>query len=126
MVRGHGFQLDWNGPAITAAITRAALNALEDTGEELLRRANETVPYDDGVLAASGEVEIKPASLTVTVSYNTPYAVRQHEDTTLRHPNPLSPSSSPRGRARWLELTAKEERSDLAAHLARNLDGGIV
>ena len=125
-MRSHGFQLDWNGPAITAAITRGVLNALEDTGDELLRRANETVPYDDGILAASGEVEVKPASLTVTVSYSTPYAVRQHEDVTLRHPNPLSPSSSPRGRARWLELTAKEERNDLAAYLARNVDGGIL
>lgn len=125
-MNNSGFQLDWNGPEITAAITRGVLNALEDTGEELLRRANETVPFDDGILAASGEVEVKPATLTVTVSYSTPYAVKQHEDLTLRHPNPLSPSSSPRGRARWLELTAKEDAAELSAYLARNVDGGLV
>ena len=123
---GQGFQLDWNGPAITAAITRGVLNALEDTGEELRKRANETVPYEKGILAGSSDVDVKPASLTVTVSYSAPYAIRQHEDLTLRHPNPLAPDSSPNGRARWLELTAKEEATDLARFLALRLNGGVL
>lgn len=117
--------LQWNGPAVTALIRQAAARAVEETGDELLARANETVPFDTGTLAASGQVDVNPARVTATVSYNTPYAIRQHEDTNLSHPNPLSPNSSPNGRARWLELTAIENQRDFHTWIATRLKGAV-
>ena len=44
------------------------------------------------------------------MSYDTPYAVRQHEDTRLRHTNGR--------RAKWLEHTAREQSSRIGSFLA--------
>lgn len=115
--------LQWHGTAVNLAVARAALNAVEEAGDELLRSANETVPFDTGMLAQSGQVDVNAAALTATVSYSTPYAIRQHEDINLRHPNPRSTSSSPKGRARWLELTGSEEASRLHTWVAARMKG---
>ena len=48
--------------------------------------------------------------LTVAISYDTPYAVRQHEDTRLRH--------DPGRRAKWLERTLQEERQRVQKWIA--------
>jgi hypothetical protein len=49
------------------------------------------VPLDEGTLERSGVASVDPLALTASVSYDTPYAVRQHEDMTLRHPNGRQP-----------------------------------
>lgn len=116
-------RVEWRDKQVQQVVARRALDAIESAADELLRKANETIPFDDGTLAASGQVDVNAATLTAQVSYNTPYAIRQHEDTSLRHPNPLSPSSSPNGRARWLELTAKEQRDRLTRWVASQMKG---
>jgi hypothetical protein len=105
--------LEWYGDKVQRKIVASILDTLESTADELLRKANETIPFETGALAQSGQVDIEPAALKAVVSYNTPYAIRQHEDVSLRHPNPLSANSSPNGRARWLELTAQEQADRL-------------
>jgi hypothetical protein len=55
-------------------------------------------------------VTIDRANLRAVVSYDTPYAVRQHEDTRLRHLNGR--------RAKWLELTGREEAPTVKKFLA--------
>lgn len=113
--------MKWFGPYVEAQVVRHALDALETTADELLRKANETVPLDSSVLKQSGQVDIYPAELTAAVSYDTPYAVKQHEDTSLNHPNPRSANSSANGRARWLELTAQENKTHLTNYLANRI-----
>ncbi len=120
---GVRYTIDWRDKQVQQVVARRALDAVESAAEELLRKANETIPFDNGDLAGSSDVDVFPATLSAQVSYNTPYAIRQHEDTTLRHPNPLSPKSSPRGRARWLELTGKEQRARLARWVASQMKG---
>ena len=53
-------------------------------------------------MAGTGRVTALPG-LTVVVSYDTPYALKQHEDTRLRH--------APGRRAKWLERTLDERQS---------------
>lgn len=115
--------LRWNGTAVQVAVYQAAQEALERTADELKRKANETVPYASSVLAQSAQVDMAPNK--ATVSYSAPYAIRQHEDLSLRHPDPTNPQSSPRGRARWLELTAQEEARHLTTWFAQQLRGGV-
>lgn len=91
--------------------------AVGDAGEFLLEAANRTVPHEEGTLEGSGTVTIvrKGATTAAVVSYDTPYAARQHEDTRLRHTG--------KGRAKWLERTALEQRTRITRFLTDRLAG---
>lgn len=67
--------------------------------EHLLTEANLTVPHDEGTLERSGEATVD--GTRGAVSYDTPYAVRQHEDLSLGHDG--------KGQAKWLENTMARE-----------------
>lgn len=83
------FEFRWanNGiPQVQAAVQAALMRGLVTAGEHILNVSNSQVPLEEGDLARSGVVSSSsPADLTVAVSYDTPYAVRQHEDLSLRH-----------------------------------------
>lgn len=65
---------------------QAAIRALEDAAEATLTRSNEMVPLDEATLERSGRVS-SDGKGTVAISYDTEYAVVQHEDESLNHPN---------------------------------------
>ena len=113
-------QFVWNGAAVQSVVTNAIMEAVESARDELLRKANETIPIDTGMMLQSGQVDVDRDRLHAEISYSTPYVIRQHEDTTLRHTNGR--------RARWLELTAIEEAPRLGQWVARQVKvafGGI-
>lgn len=91
----------------------AALAAVADAGEFLLEQANRTAPIEEGTLIGSGTVTLDRARTKAIVSYDTPYAVRQHEDTRLRHTNGR--------RAKWLEHTAREQGHQIGRIIADRL-----
>lgn len=63
----------------------ACANALAAIGERIRARSAALAPVRSGALRASARVH---ASATeVRVSYGAPYAMVQHEDASLRHPN---------------------------------------
>lgn len=73
-------------PGVQAAIQAALQRGLRTAGEHILNVSNGQVPLEEGDLARSGVVSSADGSeLTVAISYDTPYAVRQHEDLSLRH-----------------------------------------
>lgn len=86
---GADFEFKWtdNNIAAVQAIVRAALmQGLVMAGEHILNVSNSQVPHEDGDLERSGVVSSSdPSDKTVAISYDTPYAVRQHEDLSLRH-----------------------------------------
>lgn len=90
------------GPARDLA-RRVAMQALHDGAEAILTESLKEVPHAEGTLERSGTVTDFPSRNEVYVSYNTPYAVRQHEDLTLRHPDPRNPLSTPGRKAKYLE-----------------------
>lgn len=85
--------------------------AVRDAGEHLLEEANRTVPFEEGHLQRSGQASAKGDR--AVVSYDTPYAVRQHEDTRLRHKN--------KGRAKWAERTFNEESQRVGQRIADDI-----
>ena len=94
------------------AVEQAMARGLNQAAEVLLGDANLTVPHDEGVLEASGEVaKASAGDLNAAVGYNTPYAVKQHEDPTLNHPG--------KGRHAWLERTLAE-RQDVYRGIVRD------
>lgn len=101
------------------AIKDGAGKGLQLALEHVLTEANKTVPHDEGTLERSGFTSVDTAKGRGAVSYDTPYAVRQHEDMTLHHDG--------KGRAKWLENTLTDEAGtvgDIVAQSIRNGMGG--
>ncbi|WKW85408.1 hypothetical protein SEA_MILANI_15 [Microbacterium phage Milani] len=83
------FEFRWaddNVAEVKAQIAAAVLKGLLLAGEHILNVSNAQAPIEDSDLIRSGVVSSSSAKdKTVAVSYDTPYAVIQHEDLTLRH-----------------------------------------
>lgn len=95
--------MDWTG-SMTGGIDRlektlrdAAERAVMLAGEHVLGEATKIVPLEEGTLSRSGKVtaETQADAAVAAVSYDTPYAARQHEDMGFRH--------DPGRRAKYLE-----------------------
>lgn len=102
-------------PRAMAAFQKAAERAVADAGEFLLEQANRTVPIEEATLERSGQTTSATEGQTIrsVISYDTPYAARQHEDTRLRH--------NPGRRAKWLEQTLAEEARSVGEFVADEL-----
>lgn len=78
-------KVEWNGDEISVELAGAVMAGLIAGGEYLLGASREIVPLEEGTLERSGAVSDDESELTVAVSYDTPYAVAQHEELTWRH-----------------------------------------
>lgn len=73
-------------PQAKAAMKEGAEEGLRLAGEHVLNVSNSQVPHEEGDLERSGTVsDVDPADNTITIAYDTPYAVRQHEDLSYKH-----------------------------------------
>lgn len=91
---------DDNSKQVTATIKAALRRGLLIAGEHILNVSNSRVPIEEGDLERSGVVSEVDAD-TVAISYDTPYAVRQHEDLTYKHDAGRS--------AKYLSIACKSE-----------------
>lgn len=108
----------WNGDMAIARAKQAASLGVKLGAEHLLAKANETVPYLDGILEQSGTVDSD--ELDATVSYGGAahaYAIVQHEHVEFNHPG--------KGRAKWLELALHEEEGEIQQVIARAIRKGL-
>lgn len=71
--------------ALSRRVQAEKMAALKDVAEYVLGESIQQVPHEEGDLQSSGKVSVDEGSSRVAVSYDTPYAVRQHEDMTYRH-----------------------------------------
>ena len=92
----------------------AAKAALNDVTSDLLRRSVDRAPIDTGDLRGSGANEVREngAKIEGMVGFNTEYALRQHEDLTLNHPE---------GEAKFLERPYVENRQKYQDHIREKL-----
>lgn len=97
----------WYGDELLKRKAAAEERALRKGALFLLEEASKTIPFDKGDLEESADtdftsVEIHArAAILGYVSNNPAKTVRQHEDMTYKHDPPR--------RAKWLELTMKEQ-----------------
>lgn len=107
-----GGHLVWHGDLADAKLLGQAPRALRQAAEHLLEESNRIVPLEEGTLQGSGEVDSDDRK--ATVSYNTPYARRQHEELDWRHAG---------GRqAKYLEDTFITHMRDVERWLAAAID----
>lgn len=107
-----GFRIAWYGDSASSRLGHEAGDAVHKTAEFLLSASNRTVPIEEGTLERSGHAD-SDGQGKATVSYDTPYARRQHEEMNYRH--------DPGRRAKWLEMTFLEEEGAATEYLASRL-----
>lgn len=93
---------------VAGALRAGATAGLRLAGELVLQRSNDRVPLEEGTLERSGRVTATDDE--VAISYDTVYAVCQHEDMSLRHDAGRS--------AKYLETALGESRSEAAQLIA--------
>lgn len=91
-------------------VRAAAIRALFEGAEHLLDESRRLVPLEEGILSGSGHTEVDEDALEAYVIYDTPYAVRQHEDTTLAH--------NAGRQAKYLEQPVRERGPDVTEYIA--------
>lgn len=92
---------------------RALLKALE----HLLGASRQLVPHEEGTLERSGRVTVLVPGKLGAVVYDTPYAVRQHEELDYQH--------DPGRTAKYLETPMTTERAVMLALMAAELRKGF-
>ncbi|MGW2497295.1 hypothetical protein ACWCV2_22700 [Streptomyces pseudogriseolus] len=100
----------WNSQPVNRAAQQAAGRGARLAAEHLLGVSRDRVPIEEGTLERSGTVTVDEANATAAVSYDTPYAVRQHEDMTLDHDAGRT--------AKYLEQPFEEESATMQAIIA--------
>lgn len=104
-------RVQWNGAAITAAVQKAAERGVQLAAEHLLQKSRELVPIEEGTLERSGTVTRE--GTRAAVSYDGPYATRQHEELLWRHDD---------GRqAKYLEQPARDEAPEMQNIMAAQI-----
>jgi hypothetical protein len=78
-------KIKWDGDAANKKQRAAAIKGLKLAAEHVLQVSRTVVPLEEGTLERSGTVSVDETAMRAAISYDTPYAVRQHEDMGLHH-----------------------------------------
>lgn len=108
----------WRLPEVAATVSQAETEALTLAAEHLKTVAVSLTPVDEATLRRSATVDVQGRE--AAVSFDTPYARRQHEGLHYHHPKG--------GQAKYLETPLHDEadtiRAIITTHIKRNLGGG--
>lgn len=103
--------------AVGPAMKKAAARGVAIAAEHVLGESNKKAPIEESTLIRSGTVSNDPENLRAAVTYDTPYAVKQHEDMGLRHDA---------GReAKYLENAMNAERATVQQIIAKTIKGAL-
>ena len=106
----------WRGHQAAASVEGAGVRGVNKAAERLRALAVEQTPVQDGILR--GSAQVTPAvtgDVRAIVSFDTPYAVRQHEELGYQHPQG--------GNAKYLERPLQERAAELRGIIAAELRG---
>jgi len=109
----QNFRLRFDGTAAGRELRAAAARGLLLGAEHVLAEAQNLVPLDEGGLQNTGTASVDEGELVAMVSYDTPYAARQHEEMDWRH--------APGRQAKYLEQPLNAERQQVQALIAAQL-----
>ncbi|WP_433426348.1 hypothetical protein ACQP1V_42715 (plasmid) [Microtetraspora malaysiensis] len=102
-----------NPERLSLEARRAAARGLKHATEHVLGVSNSRVPHRMGKLEDSGAAVVDDARLVGIVSYDTVYAVAQHENLDWKH--------IPGRTAKYLELAVREEAEVVKLLIAAKL-----
>lgn len=107
------FRIRFDGAAASREMRQGAARGLFLAAEYVLGLSQEVVPLDESPLMHSGTASVDEPSLTAMVSYDTPYAVVQHERLDYRH--------APGRQAKYLEQPLNASRGQGQALIAAQI-----
>lgn len=110
-------RITWNGKAVTEAMRAGAARGLFLAAEYVLSESRKVVPLEEATLSRSGATSVDEEQLVSSVSYDTPYALRQHEDLTLRH----DPGRTAKYLERPLESTRGTQQEIIAGEIRKRM-----
>ena len=105
--------MTWHGAEARKAIRKGTVRGLLKWANLVLQESQQIVPIDEATLERSGVASVDPVNLEGAVSYDTPYAVVQHEDFSLMH--------APGRQAKYLEVPWLANRDLAAPMIAREV-----
>ncbi len=79
------FRVEWDDTRVRAALEEAAFEGLQLAGQHLLQVSSALVPHEEGDLERSGDTDEDRGENAVSVFYDRPYAVIQHEELSYKH-----------------------------------------
>lgn len=82
---GKSWQMKLDIGRVSDKVREAAGEGLELAAEHVIGVAKSRAPHEEGTLERSGAQDTDRAALRSALSFDTPYAVVQHEDLTLTH-----------------------------------------
>lgn len=104
----------WRGHQAAAAVRGAGVRGVNRAAERLRSLSVEQTPVQDAILRGSAQVTPAVQSdVRAIVSFDTPYAVKQHEELGYRHPQG--------GNAKYLERPLREREAELRGIIAAEL-----
>ncbi|MEV0444507.1 minor capsid protein [Streptomyces spectabilis] len=103
-------RIRWSGGAALRAAREGAARGLRLAAEHVLAEARKLVPLDEATLERSGTTSVDEQDLSAAVTFDTPYAIRQHEELTYRH--------APGRSAKYLETPMRTEAATVEAIVA--------
>lgn len=104
----------WRGAQAVAVIEAAGARGVTKAAVRLAGLAVDQTPVQDGILRGSAQVTAATTSdPRALVSFDTPYAVRQHEELGYQHPQG--------GNAKYLERPLREREVELRGIIAAEL-----
>lgn len=106
--------LTWNGGTIAAAVKQAEQRGVRLAAEHLRTTAVQQTPLETGTLRNSAQVTADGTK--AAVSYNTKYAVKQHEELGYAHKD---------GKAKYLESATVTERSKMLDIIGQQIKGAL-
>ncbi|MCG7203955.1 hypothetical protein [Streptomyces arenae] len=106
----QNFRFRFDASAVQREMRQGAARGLLLAGEHVLQQSQQVVPLDESPLMQSGTASVDEPSLTGMVSYDTPYAVVQHERLDYRH--------APGRTAKYLEGPLNQSRDDILRIIA--------
>lgn len=111
------FEINLDIEGAKRTVREARRRGLRAAAEFVLTEANKHTPHDDGTLERSGRADVNSEGTQAAVSYDTPYAVKQHEDMSLRHPG--------KGQGKWLENTLSREADTVREIIGTAIKGAV-
>ncbi|MFG2963584.1 hypothetical protein ACGFZS_09870 [Streptomyces sp. NPDC048288] len=106
----QNFRIRFDTSAVQREMRQGAARGLLLGAEHVLQQSQEVVPLDESPLMQSGAASVDAPSLTGMVSYDTPYAVVQHERLDFRH--------APGRTAKYLEGPLNASRQEVLQIIA--------
>lgn len=105
----------WYGDQAFDSIANAVQDGLIECGADLQSKSVQEAPVDTGDLRANCSVTENP--LDVTVGYDLPYAMKQHEELDYNHPKG--------GKAKYLEDPFNENADGYIDHIREKAGDAI-